>query len=89
MGVLRKRAQVAPRGGIERPWGFTWVTGYAESHYRATPRCIPGDWFHAAWAPGAPNTEPSRREAEDVAALAFAELPAERRAVLLDQHPHV
>jgi uncharacterized protein (TIGR02996 family) len=75
------------------PDGTRYVLGNSD---RARPKArkwkaciIPADWFallvHPREAlPDLPwNYYTSRREAEDAAALAFAKLPAERRAELL------
>lgn len=49
---------------------------------------LPHDWFYARsqWCSYF-RGHPSRRTAEDAAALAFAQLPAERRAELLNPNP--
>jgi uncharacterized protein (TIGR02996 family) len=56
---------------------------------------LPPDWFAALgnrerwffWTKPWTNPYPNRRSAEDAAALAFAKLPAERRAELLAPNP--
>jgi uncharacterized protein (TIGR02996 family) len=72
--------QVNKPGYTTRAWaeGYKWTDGW-----------LPNDWFplarahtsERAWTQWAVNK--SRREAEDMAALAFAQLPPERRAELL------
>jgi uncharacterized protein (TIGR02996 family) len=77
-----------------RCWGFT----NPENSFireRGWWACVlPRDWWEVmnpgeVSRPSNPswNWHPSRREAEDAAARAFAELPAERRAELLSARP--
>lgn len=81
---------------------FSWIplepSTIFESGYDDTgdPSDIPSDWFdelvggelreRGPWGGGSVQY-PNRRAAEDAAALAFAELPAERRAELLRNIP--
>jgi uncharacterized protein (TIGR02996 family) len=81
--------RVAPHAGADY---VAWWNGQNYTTY--DPDYLPGDWWHstlhAALRPtGYMATFRSRREAEDAAALAFAELPAERRAELLASVHHV
>jgi uncharacterized protein (TIGR02996 family) len=78
-----------------RPWPefltrFTFNSGhpYAGACDAGSPGTLPNDWYRTAdpdWTRSGvgPFHKVERREAEDAAALAFAKLPAERRAELL------
>ncbi len=82
MGALRKRPLLYPQSSGRQIWGWWRLPSEHGDH-------LPEDWFEAIPNPADRGsylrTQPSRREAEDAAAIAFSKLSPERRAQLLQQ----
>jgi uncharacterized protein (TIGR02996 family) len=67
--------------GAPAAQGFWWCDA---DEPKFAPHHLPFAWFMAVHGGlRSANNYPTRREAEDAAALAFAQLPADRRAELL------
>lgn len=88
LGIHRRCPEVSAYGN-EHGWNRWTQTPNEHDLWKkeGSPFCLPLDLYRAA---GGSDTRPwheTRREAEDAAALAFAKLPAARRAELLAAQP--
>lgn len=87
LGVLRLYPNRAHKMRGEGGRDHWWEAAGEVNHH---PGALPNDWYdllgagsYVWWPPHGRRPFLSRREIEDAAALAFAKLPAERRAELL------
>lgn len=83
MGACRKE----PHCGIRKRlvwFNERFYATFAQGVVKSLCHCLPGDWYDAMRLPVVNwHDYDTRRAAENAAALAFARLPAERRAQLL------
>lgn len=86
LGIYGRRPRL---DGQQMLWCWSWTTEstWPQRPYQTFPWCIPRDWWRAMRGDIESGhrgiDQPSRREAEDAAAMAFARLPESRRRELL------